>query len=449
MFKLVYDVPVYHGTIYASAYESSLDLQNVTAEIARHYPEIYGFSEEVFSRLYGNNKQKRQDTPYWYRWAEDLHECLDQIDIGSLVDKVDRDPVRATLATTEILTSIRDKLPDIKLEDIEKLEDAHDGLEQLKKENPDKDISGLQGKLEKKTERAKKKAGEVEIDKDEVRAAIRQATTDVSDSLEIMQAFGQTAGTDADKLKHDSVREYKRMAKKLQYDKRLLKFVDLVGNLRNSYTKEKQNMEVYSRSETSDVVLGSDISRVLLSEFMNEDMFDMKYINDELLMRDVRAKENRNKGDVVMCIDFSGSMQYMDRYIIAQAAAVAMYHEMQKEKRRFSACLFNGRVIYEMSHDRGNIFEFIEFTPSGGTVLEPALRWAQGVVTPESDVVIITDGFYELKDIDFWRKGMKTSSILGICIGGEGEDALRQLCSKVIVTGDLLDTTEDMFRFLQ
>jgi uncharacterized protein with von Willebrand factor type A (vWA) domain len=426
-------------------------------EVSKQYPEFNRFAKELFSRIYGMNTIKAQDTPYWYQWAADLHECIDEVgEIKTLHNKAARDPIKAALSTVEILKSIVPKLPEAKLDNLEEIDKALEALEGLAEEmethagqsvDPKK-IERAHDRLEARKEAAQEKGGEVQIPHEEMRAAIRGTIEDLNENMEKFEMLVEMPGTLEERLKHDSTKEYLQAFKRAQYDKELMKFFDLCGNLENSYAREKQNIETYSRQESSDIVLGDDISRALLVEHMDDDLFDLKFINGELLMRDVKTKEPKEKGDVVVCVDFSGSMSCENRDTIAKAIVVALYSQMRKEHRKFAACLFNGGVIYEFSHERGSVLEFVEFKPSGGTRIEPAFEWAAEKITPDADVVIITDGGFYVSNPEDWRARFSKCNIMSVLIGGSVE-SLAALSDKVIETNDLMFSSNEIFRFVQ
>lgn len=448
MNKLVYDVPIHHGTLYEKVWRSSLDLENSITEISKRYPEIHAFSEEVFSRLYSGNKNKIKDVPYWYRWAEDLHECLDEIDLKAIVNHVNRDPIKAISATSEIIKKIEQNLPKANLDDIKKKEDELEALKDIRDERIDK----LYHRAEKKLQQAKNKAANMDpVNKDAVRLALRKSIDDFIEHDDAISVIGNAPGTLAERLKHDASRSYLRAGKKAIYDKNFKKFLELCGNLQNAYQNEKRNMEVYTRTETSDITVGDDFCRAIMSEHMDDDLFDLKFINGELLVRDVKTRMNLNRGDVIMCIDFSGSMGAFDRHIIAKAIAFAMYTELKKENRKFHACLFNAEVIYTFSHDRGDIYEFVEFTPDGGTVISSALDWAASVAKAKDDVIILSDGEVTLSETEIheYRSRLPGSSILGVLIGYTDDRVMAKLCDKMIATDDLFGSAKDLFRFVQ
>ena len=457
MIELTYDVPIYHGTLYEAVYQSSQDLQNIIQEVSKQYPEFNRFSKELFSRIYGLNTIKAQNTPYWYQWAADLHTCIDEVEeMSSLHRKAERDPIKAALATLEILKAVVPKLPEVKLDNLQDIDKALEAIDELEdefkeymqREVNESSVKKAQERLEAKQEAGREKAAGVKISHEEMRAAIRGSVEDLNENMEKFEMLVEVPGTLEERLKHDSTREYLKAFKRAQYDKELMKFFDLCGNLENSYAREKQNIETYSRKESSDIVLGSDLSRALLVEHMDDDLFDLKFINDELMMRGVKSKEPKEKGDVVVCVDFSGSMSCENRDTIAKAIVVALYGRMRKEHRKFAACLFNGGVIYEFSHDRGNVMEFVEFTPSGGTRIEPAFQWAETKITPDADVVIITDGGFYVANPEHWRTKFNKCNILSVLIGGSVE-SLAALSDKVIETNDLMFSSNEIFRFIQ
>jgi uncharacterized protein with von Willebrand factor type A (vWA) domain len=207
-------------------------------------------------------------------------------------------------------------------------------------------------------------------------------------------------------------------------------------------------METYSRTESSDIVLGDDIARALMVEHMDDDMFDLRFMSEELMMRDVKSKEPKDKGDVVVCVDFSGSMKEMERSDIAKAIVIALYRQLKQEKRGFHACLFNAKVVYEFSLDRGDVIEFLEFEPNGGTVIEPALEWAKTKITKESDVVFISDGAFDVANPEKWKTAFSKCHVMSIMIGGCDIRPMQSISDKVLETGDLLATTGDLFRFI-
>lgn len=445
MEKLVYDVPMWHDYSYNAIAGHAGKLNEIISEAKQMFPEYSKFSQEVFSRMFGDNKNKIGEVKYWNRWAERTHQAITDIpEAQKLAENVRGDSELALAVTTSLVQKVFETLPkDTPLEDGDSLKDQINYLNSS-------DIPDAPFKAAKimdrilKNEEAAKDLDEA-FSEDVIRAVLRKEIDSLTEFTETMQGFGGVGNKDCG-VNPENTKRYLKLYDRLKYDKSLKKLLDLCGMMQNLYRSEKKKTPVYERSEYSDITRGADLSRILPSELGMEELFDVKFIKNELMMHDVKTKDSLHAGPVMLALDFSGSMLYNDNYLVAQAVAVTLFNQLKKEKRDFQACLFGNSIIYEFSHTRGDIFEFIEFVPNAGegTDATPVMEWIAEKRIKDSDVIIVTDGGFE----PVKSPKLQDCTVLGVLVGCTPSPGFLSIVDKHACFDNMATSAGDIFRFV-
>jgi uncharacterized protein with von Willebrand factor type A (vWA) domain len=212
------------------------------------------------------------------------------------------------------------------------------------------------------------------------------------------------------------------------------------------------------RDEIHSIKTGADLEHVLPQELASlrhptlKLDFYRKYTERSLLQYDLKTREPKGRGPIVVCIDISGSMngQPLDWAI---AVALGMVDTAARQKRRCKVIFFDTQVKKEIEFKPGErdihkIMDIAETGAAGGTDYEPALRAAQKDIETtnykNADVVMVTDGFCrvsaEFLDSFCGRKKIMEFKCYTILIGSDAE-GLKKWSDRVWLVSKLDDET--------
>lgn len=204
---------------------------------------------------------------------------------------------------------------------------------------------------------------------------------------------------------------------------------DLLGKLRiynENLKKQKHSSldediaipKINSKEEISRVKLGNSIEALLpneLSLLNNSDLeilFDLKFVENKLMIYDFQGTENikkeekeeknpteekEGKGPVIICLDTSGSMSG-SRERVAKAISFCIISRAISEKRL--CLLINFSVKIEVTEFNkissfSEIFDFLTKSFYGGTDAVPALNYSLEIIEKEeyrgADILMISD----------------------------------------------------------
>lgn len=204
---------------------------------------------------------------------------------------------------------------------------------------------------------------------------------------------------------------------------------DLLGKLRiynENLKKQKHSSlnedivipKINSKEEISRVKLGNSIEALLpneLSLLNNSDLeilFDLKFVENKLMIYDFQGTENikkeekeeknqteekEGKGPVIICLDTSGSMSG-SRERVAKAISFCIISRAISEKRL--CLLINFSVKIEVTefnkiNSFSEIFDFLTKSFYGGTDALPALNYSLEAIEKEeyrgADILMISD----------------------------------------------------------
>lgn len=217
----------------------------------------------------------------------------------------------------------------------------------------------------------------------------------------------------------------------LKKNKKIMELCNLLGKMKK-YNKElikekisraiKYDIKVLdknSNEEVSGIKLGKSIEYLLPNELalLNdselEELFDLKYIEEKLMLFDydsyinvekekiveefVESEKDEEKGPIIICVDTSGSMSGAPERI-AKAIAFCISSKAISENR--PCLLINFSTSIEViEFNKFNLFtdilNFLKKSFNGGTDLIPALKYSLDKIENEkfekADVLILSD----------------------------------------------------------
>lgn len=247
---------------------------------------------------------------------------------------------------------------------------------------------------------------------DAMKEGLSEAINTVSEVQKYIQAWGFESG--------ESIRvpfQSKMTAvKKLMQSRKLKKFTDVIGAMKELAMKEQKSKSRIGALEIDSVTTGDDVFKALPSERMmlnnNASKFLLykKMYEGSLLQYRTISTEKKGRGPIVVCVDISGSMDGTPE-IWAKSFAVALLHVAQTQKRNYCYISFESKVrdvfIQEKGYlDPAAVVDICERSCIGGTNFEEPLKKALEVLKDsrfrKGDIVFVTDGNCSISE-DFLR----------------------------------------------
>lgn len=283
-----------------------------------------------------------------------------------------------------------------------------------------------------------------------IASAGRNCQKAVQDYQEASDALGGDAGG-AGGPSHNKIdpKTAAKMFKRVRNSKTLKRIAEKAGRFRRM-AAAKQKMKVsHGYDDTIGITTGADVSQILSQELMRLDDPDLgmeaslRFIERQMMQRQLRGVEPAGKGPIVVIVDESGSMMG-DKIENAKALALAMAWIARKQRRWCALLNFSdgnactGVLLppggwerapgFEVTHDehgktvcqtiksengQAGLMDWLEHMFNGGTTLHvpfimvPTLLWskfmASGAKPGKTDMILVTDGQVGL-DIDTENK---------------------------------------------
>src|SRR5699024_1797008 len=340
-------------------------------------------------------------------------------------------------------------------------EKTKDWLEEKRQENDDlneksQDIQAKQRQLEKQ----ENENGEVneQLEKD-LNQAMSELQDSVSQELENSDSFsdklseafsekeqtkeevksllgGTKAGSDEAELKKTPLRDKLNLADQLIHNDYLKEISEWAGRFKQ-IAKNKQKSKHTDSMERKGVTIGSDIEMMLPSELAlykhnsTKQDFLRRFAEGQVMQYDNEDKEKLGKGQVIICLDQSGSMTGLDEQ--SKGFVLALMGIAKKQKRDFCFIPFStSSEIYRFSKGKITTAEMVEICQNflgGGTDFYSPLSESLQVIKEskfkQSDIVFVTDGVANLDDQFLHEfnhtKQEKDFSVLSLVIGNSGD----------------------------
>jgi uncharacterized protein with von Willebrand factor type A (vWA) domain len=239
----------------------------------------------------------------------------------------------------------------------------------------------------------------------------------------------------------------------------LLTISKYLGRFREIFAQGKKNSYAYGRGEKYTLALGNDLSRVLTSELAmlaapeTVPLFLRKYQSKQLKQYQRREPVFKGMGDMICCLDESGSTQG-DAAAWGKAVAMTLLEVAADSNRRFALIHFSGGnrvqtdVFLPGEYTLEDKLRAAETFLDGGTNFEAPMRESLRLIEDQgfenADLVFITDGECELPDpfLSELRQAQMEQhfTITGILLD-QGTDcvdfSLRPFCQNIYRTSEL------------
>jgi uncharacterized protein with von Willebrand factor type A (vWA) domain len=252
------------------------------------------------------------------------------------------------------------------------------------------------------------------------------------------------------------------LLRRVQSSDKLREVIKHLGKFREIYDKARKDSFIFGRGEKYDIVLGNDFTRAISSEYAllaspeTIPLFIRKVQQKRLKQYRRRERVSKGHGDVIICIDESGSMSG-DPIAWAKAVALVVLEHTMRNGRSCAIVRFASRnsiithIYKKDKYTTEDIFAFVESFLDGGTDFESPLTGAIRLIESESfekaDIMFVTDGFCEISDkfAEDFRKTMQELkfTVTGVLMDSSGatEDfSLKPFCEKIYrlseMTGD-------------
>lgn len=219
-------------------------------------------------------------------------------------------------------------------------------------------------------------------------------------------------------------------------DPLMLKILAEIGRMQQSYVASGKAVIGEGNCDVIGVRPDDNIGRLL--PFERAKLVHSKHSRLDLISRvmekratcwELEGEEPREKGDLVLCVDRSGSMSG-DTMIWARAVAGAMMALAVKQDRRVALVMFDHAAVGTLVDSKNKLsegFKLLSLEPAGGTNVDEALRVAVQMVPDlrEPDIVVISDGHFHLDDQYAELAKDDNGRLLAVMLGGASLDDKR------------------------
>jgi uncharacterized protein with von Willebrand factor type A (vWA) domain len=243
-----------------------------------------------------------------------------------------------------------------------------------------------------------------------------------------------------------------------------LKILELAGRF-DALRRSTQNAQTqYARSEVVGIEQGSDISRLLIPEFLkmelSPELFATDFYEKRLLQYRLEGKEKKGAGPIVVLVDNSGSMSG-DKTTWAKAIALSLMQQAQSEKRPFASALYERGITTSFSFSSGetmnlsDLLKALSYQPNGGTDISKAISWSFSQIAEQkdADVIVISDGDDSSIRSASWRLDVKgraanlKTRIFGVLLEEHDSSVIsdfKAFCSEFISVTNLRKQGQEM-----
>lgn len=411
------------------------------------------FTQDLFSSLY-QAKPQLGDATRGTAWAKQaleimngLREYKDLRSTGTCGNSFQAGLGTIALANyfAQSLPVHQTRNPDDIVHEIRALEDWLQELEEH--EGEPQGPGGKAGDLRGHIETLRGELGQAEsewgqgLDEEGVRVGLRKALQDARDEAQQLEgdveAYG--FGTEQGKDGFTSPESKLALAQKIQHNPKLKEIAELAGKLKREARKIQANKKRPGPDEVTDIERGDAIQRavpaelLLLGDETTKLEFMRRFAEKSLIQYRLDEPDKKAKGPIIVCIDDSGSMSGSPE-VWAKAVALAMARIATDQKRAFALIHFDTEVARVDHFEPGKVdpeklLDSCTFFTGGGTIFEPALRKALGLIDKGSngaykkaDIVFITDGEAAMPSDEVLKLKKATGAqLFGICIGCDSQ----------------------------
>ena len=298
----------------------------------------------------------------------------------------------------------------------------------------------------------------IRVNKGAIQSAVTAATEKAQEASDIIASWGNGDNSP------EALQQNAELLRRVQSSNKLRDIIKYLGRYREMLDNARKTSYTYGRGEKYDIVLGSDFTRAISSEYaylaMPETMplFIQKVQRRTLKQYRKRERINKGYGDIVVFIDETGSMAG-NPIAWAKAVALVVLEHTAQNGRSCAILRFSSNdppvthIFSKGKYTADDVFNFAESFLGGGVEFGPSITQPMTQLENEGfeidDVMFITDGACYISDefADSFRDKRKQLNfkVTGIIIDTEYENAdliLAPFCDKVYRLGQM--TADDI-----
>lgn len=189
------------------------------------------------------------------------------------------------------------------------------------------------------------------------------------------------------------------------------RFIDMLGRMSADAWMPARREPSNAVDDVRDIVIGRDISKVLMSELVRFQIPALRtqaYVDlaeGRLMQRQMEGVDPRGRGPIIVAVDVSASMNTglphwgLSRMNVARLMVLGLLRIAQIQKRVVHLCAFNQTLggslrVYTLEESLQTTLAVMNLKAGGGTSYQPPLQWAFRLarVEKQADILIITDG---------------------------------------------------------
>jgi uncharacterized protein with von Willebrand factor type A (vWA) domain len=435
------------------------------------------FARETFANLYDSGMSRdltAAERPKGSDWVDQLHQAAESLpEMKALKARARRDAWACGVAAGEALNVLASKVkppesdPQAIQDELEFIQGlmAGDGTGKKKTSAAHlRRLAALKRQVQDAEAEHARATQLLAANGAEVRSALRAGAMKASEAIDEMDAAMSTLGCG------DGAGSMSRVSAPPQVlrtavmrNAKLRRVLKIAGRMKASAIQKQRTKARPGAEELCDIRTSSDVARLLPSELVNlaseetEVLLYRKLMEASAMTYELRGKETRAEGPILLAVDESGSMSG-EPDCWAKAVAFALMEIAARQNRSFAYIHFDARVsrVDEVTTPKSvtiqQLEELVSYFTGGGTDIGRALEHCLGMLKGDAskreatgtkpwkraDVILVTDGV----DGSFTKqeaaiKAIKAMGghVYGVFIGTP-PGALGGLCDEVVeITG--------------
>lgn len=447
-----------------------------------------GFARETFAKLYGLNESEGEipeaERPAGHEWVTKLHEHAESLpEWQALKARAAGDPWACGVAAGEALNVARDSGIQAPDEDLDGLQAEAEFIKELSDGGmtSPKHLRRL-AQVNRRIANAKREheeaAAQVDKQQSEIRTKLRSLVAGVNAKLDEMDealgALGHGAGNGAG-IASKVAAPRSEVRARLMANPKLLRIVRTAGRMKVRAISKQRTKARPGMEELCDITSGADLARLVPSELANladettEALLYRRLMERSATCYELRGKEQKAEGPIIMVVDESGSMGCVGangctRDESAKAIALVMMELAARQRRPFAYVRFADRVVGVNLFPKPaaltlpELETFCTMFANGGTSIGAGLAKAAELLAKDdgaaawtkADVILVTDG--NSHDHATQREAATKikaagAHLYGMFVGRDDSKFTESLCDEVIKVDDntLEQATEGLF----
>lgn len=420
-----------------------------------------GFAREVFSKLYGSvahKELKAEDRPDGSEWVEKLHETAEALpEWRALKSRAQRDGWACGVAAGEALKVLAEQVTP-PAEDPQRIKDELDLVKSLMeagKTSPQhlRKMASLQKAHQSAMQAVGTATKHLAIKQASIRSALRGGAIKAQQAIDEMDsAMAGLCGGDGTGLASRTSVPPAALRNELLKNAKLRRVAALAGRMKAAAVYKQRTKAKIGHEEICDVTQGSNVTRLLpteigmLADANTEALLFRRLTENAALQYDMRGKEKKAEGPIILAVDESGSMSGApDEW--SKAVMFGLLEIAARQNRPVYLVHFDGRVTRVDSFadarkiDLKAIADAVTYFTGGGTCIGLALKECADVMErnegpwKRADVILVTDG--QSGDFDLQAQQIKRIKDRGghlytVAIGCEPDDVLKAESDEVV-----------------